>query len=78
MEINYEDFRKILIKVGTVLEVKKNEKARKPSLILKVVLFIKQHPNHCQFFERGVLIQLFHLFLLLQAPMPLIRRLLYF
>ena len=36
MEINYEDFRKILIKVGTVLEVKKNEKARKPSLILKV------------------------------------------
>ena len=36
MEINYEDFKKVLIKVGTVLEVKKNEKARKPSLILKV------------------------------------------
>jgi tRNA-binding protein len=36
MEINYEDFKKVLIKVGTVLEVKKNEKARKPSLVLKV------------------------------------------
>ena len=36
MEINYEDFKKISIKVGTVLEVKKNEKARKPSLIIKV------------------------------------------
>ena len=36
MEIDYEDFKKILIKVGTVLEVKKNEKARKPSLIIKV------------------------------------------
>ena len=36
MEISYEDFKKVQIKVGTVLEVKKNEKARKPSLILKV------------------------------------------
>ena len=36
MEISYEDFKKVEIKVGTVLEVKKNEKARKPSLILKV------------------------------------------
>ena len=36
MEINFEDFKKVLIKVGTVLEVKKNEKARKPSLVLKV------------------------------------------
>ena len=36
MEISYEDFNKVLIKVGTVLEVKKNEKARKPSLVLKV------------------------------------------
>ena len=26
MEINYEDFKKVSIKVGTVLEVKKNEK----------------------------------------------------
>ena len=36
MEITYDDFKKIKIKVGTVLEVKKNEKARKPSLIVKV------------------------------------------
>ncbi len=36
MEINYDDFKKVLIKVGTVLEVKINEKARKPSLVLKV------------------------------------------
>ena len=36
MEINYEDFKKIHIKVGTVLEIKPNTKARKPSLILKV------------------------------------------
>ena len=36
MEITYDDFKKVRIKVGTVLEVKKNEKARKPSLILKV------------------------------------------
>ena len=36
MEISYEDFKKVLIKVGTVLEIKKNEKARKPSLVLKV------------------------------------------
>tara|TARA_B100001057_G_C22374612_1_gene766008 strand:- start:236 stop:571 length:336 start_codon:yes stop_codon:yes gene_type:complete len=36
MEISYEDFKKIQIKIGTVLEVKKNEKARKPSLVLKV------------------------------------------
>ncbi|MDC3127249.1 tRNA-binding protein [Candidatus Pelagibacter bacterium] len=36
MEITYEDFKKVNIKVGTVIEVKKNEKARKPSLVLKV------------------------------------------
>ena len=35
MKIEYEDFKKILIKVGTVLEVKRNEKARKPSLVVK-------------------------------------------
>ena len=33
---NYDDFKKVQIKVGTVLEVKKNEKARKPSLVIKV------------------------------------------
>ena len=36
MKITYEDFKKISIKVGTVLEIKKNEKARKPSLVIKV------------------------------------------
>ena len=36
MEITYEDFKKVQIKLGTILEVKKNEKARKPSLVLKV------------------------------------------
>ena len=36
MEITYDDFKKVQIKVGTVLEVKKNEKARKPSLVIEV------------------------------------------
>ena len=36
MEISYDDLKKIELKVGTLLEVKKNEKARKPSLIVKV------------------------------------------
>jgi len=36
MEIAYEDFKKVQIKLGTILEVKNNEKARKPSLVLKV------------------------------------------
>ena len=36
MEITYKDFKKVLIKVGTILSVKKNEKAKKPSLVLKV------------------------------------------
>ena len=36
MEITYKDFKKVQIKLGTILEVRKNEKARKPSLVLKV------------------------------------------
>ena len=36
MEINYEDFRKVQIRVGTVLSVKNNEKARQPALIIEV------------------------------------------
>ena len=36
MEITYDDFKKVQIKLGTVLSVEKNEKARKPSLIIKV------------------------------------------
>ena len=46
MQITYEDFKKVQIKLGTILDIKKNEKARKPSLIMKVdfgeVIGIKQ------------------------------------
>lgn len=35
-QITYNDFDKVDIRVGTVLSVKKNEKARKPSLVVKV------------------------------------------
>ena len=35
-EITYEDYNKIDIKVGTIISVKKNEKARKPSLVVEV------------------------------------------
>ena len=35
-QITYQDFEKIDIRLGTVISVKKNEKARKPSLVLKV------------------------------------------
>jgi tRNA-binding protein len=35
-EITYEDYNKVEIKVGTVISLKKNEKARKPSLIIEV------------------------------------------
>ena len=36
MEITYNDFKKVQIKLGTVLSVEKNEKARKPSLVIKI------------------------------------------
>ena len=36
MEITYEDFRKVDIRVGTVLSVKNNEKARHLALVLEV------------------------------------------
>ena len=36
MEITYEDFRNVQIRVGTVLSIKKNEKARQPALVLEV------------------------------------------
>ena len=36
MEITYEDFRKVKIRVGTVLSLKNNEKARQPALVLKI------------------------------------------
>ena len=35
-EITFDDYSKIQILVGTVLEVSKNKKARKPSLVVKV------------------------------------------
>ena len=35
-QITYDIFDKIDIRVGTVISVKKNEKARKPSLVIKV------------------------------------------
>ena len=35
-QISYEDFDKVDIRVGTVVSVKKNEKARKPSLVVEV------------------------------------------
>ena len=35
-QITYQDFEKIDIRLGTVISVKKNEKARKPSLVIKV------------------------------------------
>ena len=36
MKISYEDFRKVDIRVGTVLSVKNNVKARQPALVLKI------------------------------------------
>ena len=35
-EITYDDFDKIDIRIGTILSINKNEKARKPSLVLEV------------------------------------------
>mgnify|MGYP000421537209 FL=1 len=35
-QITYDIFDKVEIRVGTVVDVKKNEKARKPSLVIKV------------------------------------------
>ena len=41
MEITYEDFRKVDIRVGTVLSVENNEKARQPAQVLEVDFGIK-------------------------------------
>ena len=35
-QISYDTFDKVDIRVGTVISVQKNEKARKPSLVVKV------------------------------------------
>ena len=36
MQIKYEDFRKVDIRVGTVLSLRKNEKARQLALVLEI------------------------------------------
>ena len=36
MKITYDDFRKVDIRIGTVLSVNNNEKARQPALVLEV------------------------------------------
>ena len=40
-EITFEDYNKIEIRIGTVLKVSKNEKARKPSLVIEVDFGVK-------------------------------------
>ena len=35
-QITYEDFDKVDIRLGTIISVRKNEKARKPSLVIEV------------------------------------------
>ena len=35
-QITYNNFEKVDIRIGTVISVKKNEKARKPSLVVEV------------------------------------------
>ena len=35
-QITYDTFDKVDIRIGTVISVKKNEKARKPSLVIEV------------------------------------------
>ena len=35
-QITYDDFDKVDVRVGTVISVKKNKKARKPSLVIEV------------------------------------------
>ena len=35
-QITYEDFDKVDIRLGTIISVKKNEKARKPSLVVEI------------------------------------------
>ena len=53
-QITFDDFDKVDIRVGTVISVRKNEKARKPSLVVEVdfgeEIGIKQSVNHFQIF----------------------------
>ena len=45
-QITYNDFDKVDIRMGTVISVKKNEKARKPSLVIEVDLEAKLALNN--------------------------------
>jgi hypothetical protein len=47
-QITYDIFDKVDIRVGTVVSVQKNEKARKPSLVIKVDLEKKLELNNLQ------------------------------
>ena len=38
MEINFENFIKFNIQVGTIVDVKENEKARKPAYVIDLSL----------------------------------------
>jgi EMAP domain len=40
-QITYDTFDKVDIRLGTVISVKKNEKARKPSLVVEVRFWIR-------------------------------------
>ena len=45
-QITFDDFDKVDIRVGTVISVRKNEKARKPSLVVQeVIAAIKIDPS---------------------------------
>ena len=52
-QITYDIFDKVDIRLGTVLSVKQNEKARKPSLVVEVdfgkEIGIRQKLHHLQF-----------------------------
>ena len=54
-QITYDIFDKVDIRVGTIISVKKNEKARKPSLVVEVdfgkEVGIKLLEDHSQILE---------------------------
>ena len=56
-QITYDDFDKVDVRVGTVISVKKNEKARKPSLVIEVDfgkdIGVKQSSAQITFYYNG-------------------------
>ena len=52
-QITYDIFNKVDIRIGTVISVRKNEKARKPSLVVEVD-FGKQIIGVCNFAEKNI------------------------